>query len=118
VEIPVLFKLGKNFKHFANYDWLQVNKKSKILMAPVEFSVADFLHQYAISQNDNAIKNFIESFIPFLDIYIGKGLLYRQERLHYMPLDKSKGASSLYGPVVLIRFFGKNCDHIEQFSYL
>jgi hypothetical protein len=99
--------LGKNFKHFANYDWLQVNKKSKILIAPMEFSAAAFLRQYASSQNDSSCNDFIENFISFLDIYIGKGLLYRQERLHYLPLDKSNGACSLYGPAILIRFFGK-----------
>lgn len=106
-EIPVLFKLGKNFKHFANYDWLQVNKKSKILMAPTEFSAASFLRQYAASQNDSSANDFIEKFISFLDIFIGKGLLYRQERLHYLPMDKTSGACSLYGPAILIRFFGR-----------
>ena len=106
-EIPVLFKLGKNFKHYANFDWLQVNKKSKILNSPVEFSAAEFLRQYAWQHPDTRLVDFTESFIQFLDIYIGKGLLYRQERLHYLPLDKSKGASSLYGPEILIRFFGK-----------
>ena len=105
-----MFKLGKNFKHFANYDWLQVNKRSKILSAPTEFSAAAFLRQFAASQNDDFSSDFIEKFISFLDIYIGKGLLYRQERLHYLPLDKSSGACSLYSPAILIRFFGKLCD--------
>lgn len=103
----MLFKLGKNFKHFANYDWLQVNKNSKILNAPVSFSAADFLRQYANSQPDDGKIDLINNFIIFLDIFIGKNLLYRQERLHYLPLAHSKGASSLYGPEILIRFFGK-----------
>lgn len=76
-------------------------------MAPTEYSAAAFLREYAVSQNESSSNDFIENFISFLDIYIGKGLLYRQERLHYLPLDKSCGACSLYGPAILIRFFGK-----------
>ena len=85
-------------------------------MAPVEFSVAEFLRQYAASQNDGSINDFIEKFISFLDFYIGKGLLYRQERLHYLPLDKTNGASSLYGPAILIRFFGKTCISFTKYA--
>ena len=86
---------------------MQVNKNSKILNAPVSFSAADFLRQYGNSHQDGRIIHFIEKFISFLDIFIGKNLLYRQERLHYLPLANSKGATSLYGPEILIRFFGK-----------
>jgi len=107
-DIPVLFKLGKNFKKFANFDWIQVFKKSKILNAPVEFSLARFLKQFAISQPNPRTVEFVDNFIHFLDIFIGKNLLYRQERLHYLPLCKSVGSSSLYGPEILIRFFGNS----------
>ena len=75
-------------------------------MAPAEFSASVFLRQYSSSQSDSFSNEFIEKFIDFLDIFISKGLLYRQERLHYLPLDKSRGACSLYGPAILIRFFG------------
>lgn len=104
-----MFKLGKNFKHFANYDWIQINKKSKILKSPVEFSAASFLRQYSETQPKCILTtDFVEKFIALLDVYIGKSLLYRQERLNYLPLDKSLGGCSLYGPEILIRFFGKH----------
>lgn len=106
--------MGKNFKHYANYDWIQVNKNSKILNAPVSFSAADFLRQYSNSHHDGRKAHLVENFISFLDVFIGKSLLYRQERLHYLPLANSKGAASLYGPEILIRFFGKCSNAFPQ----
>ena len=106
-EIPTIFKLGKNFKFFSGFDWNQVMKRSKILAAPVDFSVADFLQSFAKVENNQETTLFIENFIKYLDVAIGKTLLYRQERLHYMSLDRSRNASNLFSPMILIRFFGK-----------
>ncbi len=106
-EIPIVFNLGKNFKAFSSFDWNQVMKRSKVLAAPVEFSAADFLRSFAQLDNGPETKLFIENFIKYLDYSIGKSLLYRQERLHYMSLDKNRPISSLYSPTILIRFFSK-----------
>lgn len=106
--MPVLFKLAKNFKHYANYDWLQVNKKSKILKTPANISIDNFLRQYLESSPDlESRKAFIDSFIDYLDVLIGKNLLYRQERLNYLPIHKTNKATQIFGPEILIRFFGK-----------
>lgn len=104
--MTVIFKLTKNFKRYANADWIMVTKRGKILTAPVKFSAADFLRQYAGNQTDESASVFVCNFIRLLDVAIGKTLLYQQERLHYASLDKSPGAAALYGPEVLIRFFG------------
>lgn len=107
VEIPVIFKVGKFFKFFSSNDWNMVTKQSKILAAPAQFSVAEFLQQYSNQQNNPETKVFVDNIISYLNFSIGKELLYRQERLHYMALDRNRPATSLYGPMILVRFFGK-----------
>lgn len=107
-NIPVIFKLCKNFKHFANLDWIQISKKSKVLNAPVQYSVSDFLFDYCEEQKDSNTLQFINNFISFLNIAIGKKFLYRQERLHYLPLFNRSDATLIYGPEILIRFFGND----------
>lgn len=117
--MPVLFKLAKNFKHYANYDWMQVNKKSKILKTPAALSVYQFLMQYGEgSPALESKKYFITSFIDYLDIFIGKNLLYRQERLNYLPIYKTNKATHLYGPEILIRFFGKYAFRFDYHYFL
>lgn len=105
-EVPVMFKLGKNFKFYSSFDWNQIMKKSKILAAPVERSAADFLHSFSKQENSQEMSLFVDNLIKYLDVAIGKGLLYRQERLHYLSLDRNKPLSSLFGPMILVRFFG------------
>lgn len=106
-DIPVIFKLGKNFKHFANFDWMQVAKRSKILSTFPELTVELFLQTYADEQANLATGQFVSKFLELLNVSIGKTLLYRSERYQYMLACKKAKPTSIYGPEILIRFFGK-----------
>ena len=95
--------MNKLFKKVAHQDWLFLVKSSYIIRAPARFSVANFIEDFAKKYPRD---NFSLHLIRFLNHYIGKALLYQQERAQHSTLDQTVGYAYLYPPSILVRFFG------------
>jgi hypothetical protein len=104
--VSVNFTFDKSFRRLAYQDWSLVAKGSKIVAAPVTFTAAHLILEYASAKVTPESRHFADSLIGFLNINIGKQLLYTKERGLHQSLDHSAGYCRLYSPAILVRFFG------------